>query len=152
MHKLSFYGINGNMLSWIKDFLLERSQSVILEGKISSSHPVLSGVPQGTVLAPLLFLLYINDIIEPIKSTIRLYADDILMYRVIDSVDDHYNLQRDLTSLEKWSDTWQMKFNPAKCVHLAITNKKTYIKNCYQIYCQNIKQASSTKYLGITIY
>ena len=73
------------------------------------------------------------------------------MYRVIDSVDDHYNLQRDLTSLEKWSDTWQMKFNPAKCVHLAITNKKTYIKNCYQIYCQNIKQASSTKYLGITI-
>ena len=150
-HKLSFYGINGNLLSWIKDFLLERSQSVILEGKISSSHPVLSGVPQGTVLAPLLFLLYINDIIEPIKSTIRLYADDILMYRVIDSVDDHYNLQRDLTSLEKWSDTWQMKFNPAKCVHLAITNKKTYIKNCYQIYCQNIKQASSTKYLGITI-
>ena len=152
MHKLSFYGINGNLLSWIKDFLSERSQSVILEGKISSSHPVLSGVPQGTVLAPLLFLLYINDIIEPIKSTIRLYADDILMYRVIDSVDDHYNLQRDLTSLEKWSDTWQMKFNPAKCVHLAITNKKTYIKNCYQIYCQNIKQASSTKYLGITIY
>ena len=79
---------------------------------------------QGTVPAPLLFLLYINDIIEPIKSTIRLYADDILMYRVIDSVDDHYNLQRDLTSLKNWSDTWQMKFNPAKCVHLAITNKK----------------------------
>ena len=126
-HKLSFYGINGNLLSWIKDFLLERSQSVILEGKISSSHPVLSGVPQGTVLTWLLYysyFIYINDIIEPIKSTIRLYADDILMYRVIDSVDDHYNLQRDLTSLEKWSDTWQMKFNPAKCVHLAITNKK----------------------------
>ena len=79
-HKLSFYGINGNLLSWIKDFLSKCSQSVILEGKISSSHPVLSGVPQGTVLAPLLFLLYINDIIEPIKSTIRLYADDILMY------------------------------------------------------------------------
>ena len=98
----------------------------MLEGKTSKSHPVLSRVPQGTLLAPLLFLRYINDIIEPIKSTIRLYTDAILMYRVINSVDDHYNLQRDLTSLENWSDTWQMKFNPAKCVHLAITNKNLY--------------------------
>ena len=127
-HKLSSYGINGSLLSWIKDFLSDRSQSVILEGKTSKSYPVLSGVPQGTVLAPLLFLLYINDIIEPIKSTIRLYADDILLYRVINSVDDHYNLQCDLTSLENWSDTWQMKFNPAKCVHLAITNKKLILR------------------------
>ena len=112
-HKLSFYGINGSLLSWIKDFLSDCSQSVILEGKTSRSHSVLSGVPQRTVLAPLPFLLYINDITKPIKSTIRLYADNILLYRVIDSVDDHYNLQRDLTSLEIWSDTWQMKFNPA---------------------------------------
>ena len=91
-HKLSFYGINGSLLSWIKDFLSERSQSVILEGKTSRSHPVLSGVPQGIVLAPLLFLLYINYIIEPTNSTIRLYADDILIYRVINSVDDHHIL------------------------------------------------------------
>jgi len=58
------------------------------------------------------------------------------MYTVIDSVDDHYSLQHDLNSLENWSDTWQMKFNPAKCAHLAITNKRIYIKNCYQIYGQ----------------
>ena len=77
--------------------------------------------------------------------------DDILTYRVIDSVDDYYNLQRDLTGLEIWSDTWEMKFYPVKCVHLTITNKRTCIKNCYQIYGQNIKQASPTKYLGITI-
>ena len=90
-HKLSFYGINGSLLSWIKDFLSDHLQSVILEGKTSRSHSVLSRVPQGTVSAPLLFLLYINDITKPIKSTIRLYADNILLYRVIDSVDDHYN-------------------------------------------------------------
>jgi len=68
------------------------TQSVILEGKTSKPHPVLSGVPQGTVLATLLFLLYINDITKLIKSTIRLYVDDILMCRVIDLVDDHYSL------------------------------------------------------------
>ena len=61
----------------------------------------------------------------------------ISYYTVIDSVDDHYSLHCNLTSLENWSDIWQMKFNPAKCVHLAITNKRTYIKNCYQTHTVN---------------
>ena len=150
-HKLSHYGINGKILHWIKDFLTDRLQSVVLEGKSSRPHPVLSGVPQGTVLGPLLFLLYINDITKPIKSTIRLYADDILMYRIINSENDCSCLQNDLNSLGNWSELWQMKFNPAKCIHLTITNKKIYIKYCYQIYDQYIKQTSSAKYLGVTI-
>ena len=82
-YKLSHYGVNGNLLPWIKDYLTDRSQSVLHEGKSCKSHPVLSGVPQGSVLALLLFLIYINDITESITSTIRLYADDVLIYRII---------------------------------------------------------------------
>ena len=80
-HKLSCYGVNGNLLCWIKDYLTDCSQCVLPEGVSSKSHHVLSGVPQGLVLGPLLFLIYINDITESITSTrIRLYADDVLIY------------------------------------------------------------------------
>ena len=115
-------------------------------GKTSKSHPVFSGVPQGSVLVPLLFLIYINDITHSITSTIRLYADDILIYRVINTEADANSLQQDLYTLENWANTWQMKFNPSKCIHLAITRKKTYIKHLYQIYSQCIQQNKSAKY------
>ena len=150
-HKLSCYGVNGNLLRWIKDYLTDHSQYVLLEGISSKSHHVLSGVPQGSVLAPLLFLIYINDITESITSTIRLYADDVLLYRVISDEADTICLQNDLLILENWANTWQMKFNPSKCIHLAITRKKTHIKHCYRIHSQQIQQNKSTKYLGVVI-
>ena len=138
---------NGNLLRWIEDYLTDRSQCVLLEGISSKSHHVLSGVPQGSVLEPLLFLIYINNITESITSTIRLYADDVLIYRVISNEADTICLQNDLSILENWANTWQMRFNPSKCIHLAITRKKTYIKNCYQIHSQQIQQNKSAKYL-----
>ena len=102
-YKLSHYGINGPLLLWIKDFLSDRSQQVVLEGKYSDSCPFLSGVPQGSVLAPLLFLLYINDISTNIQCTLRLYADDILIliYTSIKSLDDYNRLQHDLFLLQE---------------------------------------------------
>ena len=105
-HKLSCYGVNGNLLRWIKDYLTDRSQCVLLEDISSKSHHVLSGVPQGSVLAPLLFLIYINDITKSITSTIRLYADDVLLYRVISDKADTICLQNDLLILENWANTW----------------------------------------------
>ena len=104
-YKLSYYGIriNGPLLSWIKDFLSGRSQQVVLEGAYSDSCPVLSGVLQGTVLAPLLFLLYINDISSNIQCTLQLYADDILIYTTVKSLDDYKRLQHDLFLLQEWA-------------------------------------------------
>ena len=87
------------------------------------AHPVrfyISGVPQGTVLAPLLFLLYINDLPNHIQSTLRLYADNVLIYSTIHSIQDSYRLQQDLLTLQKWAEARRMEFNPSKCEHLML--------------------------------
>ena len=95
-HKLYYLAINGSLLSWIKCFLTDRQQQVIVNGEISSLPSVTSGVPQRTVLAPLLFLCYINDITKDISSNIKLYADDVLIYNIINSEEDCVKLQKDL--------------------------------------------------------
>ena len=82
-----------------------------------------SGVPQGTVLGPLLFLIYINDISEQLQSPVRLFADDSVVYREIQSIEDTHTLQQDLFRLQEWADKWQMSFNVAKCKVLRITRK-----------------------------
>ena len=111
LHKLYHYGIHGNLLAWIKNFLSNRTHCVVLDGKQSQPAAVTSGVSQGTVLAPLLFLCFINDLPEKITSKIRLYADDVLLYSTINSAEDCNNLQEDLNTLNKWSQTWKMTFN-----------------------------------------
>ena len=95
------------LLSWLKAFLTDRSQYVILNNMKSYATSVLSGVPQGTVLAPLLFLIYINDLPTCVQNKVRLYADDVLMYSYINSKDDCISLKKDLTALEQWSHKWQ---------------------------------------------
>ena len=104
--KLSYYGISGPLLLWIKHYLFNRHQRVIIDGFSSYPSVVSSGVPQGTVLAPLLFLCFVNDIPLNVTSKIKLYADDILLYHTISSVDDCTLLQKDIDSLIKWSNTW----------------------------------------------
>ena len=88
MIKLQRYGIRGENLSWIKDFLFGRTQKVVMDGEESNACDVLSGVPQGSVLGPVLFLLYINDIITDVDSKINLFADDCALYREIKSAED----------------------------------------------------------------
>ena len=97
--KLDYYGIRGNMLMWIKAFLSNHSQSVSVNGIQSSSKPVLSGVLQGSVLGPVLFLLYINDISSSVKSRLRLFADDCILYGEIREVQNCWALQDDLEQL-----------------------------------------------------
>ena len=102
-------------------FLNGRTQRVVLNGCKSGWAPVISGVPQGTVLGPLLFLIYINDIVTNVNSEIRLFADDCILYRRIESVTDSQVLQNDINSLYLWSKTWQMDFNVSKCHTMSIT-------------------------------
>ena len=99
--KVAHYGIRGTTLKWIEAFLSNRTQQVILNGKHSNLANVLSGVPQGTVLGPLLFLIYINDMPSYVQSDIRLFADDAYLYRVITSIDDPFKLQEDVSALQE---------------------------------------------------
>ena len=97
--KLNYYGITGNSLSWIKNFLLDRTQCVQVSGTRSSWISVTSGVPQGTVLGPLLFLIYINDIVHNLNSKIKLFADDAVLYSEVSSVHNVNLFQQDLDTL-----------------------------------------------------
>ena len=120
--------------AWIKNFLTSRSQEVIIDNEYSHPCNVLSGVPQGTVLAPLLFLIILYNYLPlHVSNKVRLYADDVF-YSNIHTVDDCHNLQKDLDSLSQWSYRWQMLFNPHKCEFLRITNKKK--EKLYRFYLQ----------------
>ena len=115
-------------------FLSNRKQRVSVNGALSDITDVTSGVPQGSVLGPILFLLYINDINENVQSSIRFFAHDSIIDRKINSNIDHQILQTDLAELEKWSDKWQMQFNLSKCVHLPITNKTKPSSHQYSLF------------------
>ena len=101
LFKLDHYGIRGSTHKWISSWLSERSQNVVLDGQASDSVPVLSGVPQGSVIGPVLFLIFINDLPDNIRSSVRLFADDCVLYRNIKSPIDCQILQNDLNSLSQ---------------------------------------------------
>jgi len=151
LHKLPFYGINGDIFNWIADSLTNRHQEAILNNAHSDPCDVLSRVPQGSVLGPLLFLLFINDFPNRVTSNIRLYADDITIYRTIHSNEDILQLQKDLDNLSKWASDWFMTFNVNKCEHLVITKMHSPIFSEYKINGCNINKVTSAKYLGVTI-
>ena len=108
-------------LKWIDSFLCFRQQRVVVNGVKSDWAPVLSGVPQGTVLGPLLFSLYINDISSDTESEIRLFADDCVCYHEIKDEEDTMKLQRDIGS---WARKWGMRFQPVKCNMMQLTRKR----------------------------
>ena len=114
LKKLKFYHIENQVIQWIEKWLTARKQCVLLDGESSDHVPVLSGVPQDTVLGLLMFLIYINDITEDISSQLRLFADDCLLYRTIKSEQDSILLQWDLDTLSLWAKVWQMRFNLSK--------------------------------------
>jgi len=124
---------------------------VLINGSASPWEPVQSGVPQGTVLGPLLFLLYVNNITDNINSEVRLFADDCVIYRVIKSNADRVALQQDLDMLVTWADRWQMKFNISKC-HIIHMSRKRHPPH-YTYYMKNLPLSvvQSYPYLGVTI-
>ena len=153
LEKLKYYGIRGNILKWIAQWLTSRTQSVVVDGESSRPAHVKSGVPQGTVLGPLMFLIYINDIADNISSgtNIRLFADDCLLYRVIKSSTDTDILQKDLSSLMDWAEKWQMSFNSSKCKTLRITTKRSPIHHTYSMANDPLETVKHHPYLGIEL-
>ena len=122
LYKLDYYGITGSTHKWISSWLSERSQKVVLNGQASDPVPVLSGVPQGSILGPFfLLLIFINDLPDNIRSSVRLFTDDCVLYRNIISPMNCQILQDDLSSLAQWETDWQMKFNVAKCHSMRVT-------------------------------
>ena len=150
-HKLQYYGIQGTYLNWIKEFLRNREQQIVVDNKFSTPSKVTSGVPQGSVLGPLLFQLFINDLPNGLESSVKLYADDVLIMRSITTPNDHQILQNDLTKLALWSANWQMPFNLAKCEHLTVTNSPYPSTHHYKLNDYTIQRVQSIKYLGLTI-
>ena len=110
-----------------------------------------SGVPQGSVVGPALFLAYINDLPERLNSQTRLFADDTAVYRLSASNDDRDQLQQDLLRLESWEKSWEMEFHPQKCTVLPISRSHNPIKNTYHLHGHTLENVTSAKYLGVTL-
>ena len=115
LFKLKSIGVSDSLLLWFSDYLAERKQRVVLPGAASSWKHIKAGVPQGSILGPLLFLIYINDIVEDIHSSIRLFADDTSLYIIVENPLLAANtLNADLTKLHNWASKWLVTFNPSK--------------------------------------
>ncbi len=118
--KLKSYGLSPKIINWIKSFLSDRKQRVIVKGECSKECRVTSGIPQGSVLGPILFVLYINDLPEIVNSPVYIFADDTKLYRQISNNNDKLKLQQDLDSLQIWSDTWLLKFLSRKKIEKSL--------------------------------
>ncbi len=151
MKKLAKYGIIGKIHNWIYQFLHYREQSIVIEGVASDPVTVLSGIPQGTVLGPILFLCFINDLPATVNLQTRLFADDCLMYRPINCIEDQQALQQDLQNLTDWAATWGMRFNAQKCYILRIARAKTPMEFFYQLSGHILEEVDSSPYLGVQI-
>ena len=153
--KLQLHGITGPLLLWMQSYLSERKQRVVLEGASSDWLPVTSGVPQGSILGPLLFLVYVNDVSSCIinNSNIALFADDSKLYRAMDINYDHNLLQADLDCLHTWSLSSGLDFNSRKCKVLNISKKRSTreMNRNYSLGDQLIECGPSFVDLGITI-
>ena len=121
---MSKYGIKNQVLKWVESFLLQRTQRVVIRGENSEAFDVTSGVPQGSVLGPILFLIFINDLPQEVISPLSLFADDSKFFsRIIsernrtetNNANGNETLQEDLNKIKEWAIKWKMEFNIDKC-------------------------------------
>lgn len=146
--KLRSLGIRGHILRWIQSFLTNRRQRVVLPGGSSSWKPVHSGVPQGSILGPVLFLMYVNDIPDQVHSSVKMFADDTKVYSQIDNLSDCEDLQQDLNTLGAWADHWLLRFNETKCIVLRIRHA---IEFQYSLNGTYLNEENNQRDLGVII-
>ena len=154
--KLQQLNLEPNIVSWVKYYLTDRTQCVVVNGVSSKYLPVLSGVPQGSVLGPLLFLIYINDLTTidiSEGSKIVLYADDILLYRPVSSDSDFAALQNDIDKIHAWASSNYMTFNESKCKVMQVSRKRSPLSPDTPLTLNGsiLETVTSYKYLGLLI-
>lgn len=155
--KLESFGICGKVLQWLRTFLTNRKQRVIVNHEESKWEPVSSGIPQGTVLGPICFILYINDLPLDVDSDMYLFADDTKIYRKITNVQDALKFQEDINRMEEWSNKWLLRFHPDKCKVMTVGKAKNV--SDYQMKFRtetgevnhHLSRVSSEKDLGVKI-
>jgi hypothetical protein len=136
---------------WIHSFLCDRKQRVVVNGYKSNELAVTSGVPQGSVLGPTLFLVYINDLPQKVDCNISLFADDTLIYQVVNSSADKRRFQNNIDALEMWAHTWKMLFNVAKCSVMTFNQRKESPQADYTLAGVQLEVVDETKYLGVVL-
>ena len=147
--KLKAYGITGNLFAWIESFLKDRNQRVLMNGVNSSWTQVKSGIPQGSVLGPLLFSIFVNDLPTILHSDCLLFADDCKLFNPVVDDDSIDKLQNDLNTLQSWSLLWQLPFNISKCrvLHLGRANPN----HIYFMNSKALQNVNEEKDLGVII-
>lgn len=147
--KLASYGLHGNLLRWVESYLRNRSQLVAIKGFTSSPAPVGSGVPQGSHLGPLFFIVFINDLVDQINCPCLLYADDLKIYSTINGPGDCHTLQADLHAVREWCVTNRMYLNVDKCFVLCFGNKKSKILFDYHLNGHTLERKTAARDLGV---
>ena len=152
VHKLKqSFNVHDNALKWFVSYLSDRRQRVVVNGQISQWKSVTSGVPEGSLLAPILFSLFINDLPSTISSPCLMYADDVKIFRKISSPSDCYELQRDLDRLTAWSASWGLTLNPSKCRSFTATLRRAPVQITYNIGGTVLEHVDEVRDLGVLI-
>ena len=155
LDKLTCYGLDAHTLSWITSYLTNRKQHVVVGGETSSDAAVLSGVPQGSVLGPLLFLAYIDDVPDSLLSdgsVLNLYADNMLLYKPVRSLEDFRHLQSDIDRISDWVSCNHLTLNSSKCKTMIISRKRNPAQPPQLILNGTpLEQVETFKYLGVLL-
>ena len=148
INKLESYGFTGDLINWLRNFLVNRQQRVIINGIQSDVELVTSGIPQGSVLGPTLFVIFINDLPDKVKTHVKIFADDTKIFNAIKTSEESSILQDDINQLVEWTQKWQLPFNmeKTKVLHYGRNNSE----HNYQIGGLNIEKDCSEKDLGVT--
>ena len=147
----NYGGIDGRLLTWMGDYLSDREMRTVVRNRSSTWLRVTSGVPQGSVLGPVMFGIYVNDLGEGVESYINLFADDAKLMRKVETEEDCKKLQDDLGKVEEWSRSWKMEFNLKKCKVMEFGRSKRRVHYCYKMKGVNLEKSEKEEDLGVTV-